>query len=310
MVTLSYAQTGPAQPVIESGNGSQKVVVVTGARFAYDLVERWIDAYHEDNPGIQIVVESRGSADPPKFDVLAEVYEHDEALKGSREYIYVGRYAVLPVAHQASPLARTYAEKGLNADAIKQIFFHDIFNTSSKQKAIDEPYTVYTRLQKAGVPMVFAEHFGYEQKDLKGTSIAGADSHLLRAILRDTTGVTYLPLSLIYDRHTRTPVPGAVVLPVDLNGNKKVSDDEKFFGDLDHVIETLEAQDPGKIRNIPVNYLHLSVDKHQASAAAIDFMNWVNEHGHQYLREFGYLQPEGKHAGKEKFRAFASRRKG
>jgi phosphate transport system substrate-binding protein len=286
----------------------QKVVVVTGNRFSYKLIEKWIDDYNKVNPNIQIIIESRGSTDPHKFDILAEVYEQEEEIKNKREYINVARYAVLPVATSRSSFARIYADKGLNTGLITQIFFHDIFADKEKQKSIEAPYTVYTRLQKAGVPTVFSKYFGYQQKDIKGNAIAGADAHLLKALLRDSTGITYLPLPLIYDEKTRKPIDGLIVVPVDINGNKKVSDDEKFYDDLDKVIEHLEALEPGDVKNIPMEYLHLSVDKQNASAEAIEFLKWVAENGQGDLHAFGYLKPEAKRFQKEKFDEFASKR--
>jgi len=288
----------------------QKVVVVTGARFSYKLVEKWIDDYNKINPNVQIIIESRGSADPLKFDILAEVYEQDAEIKKNREYVNIGRYAVLPVATRGSSFAKTYSDKGLTTELINQIFFHDIFADKEKQKSIKSPFTVYTRLQKAGVPIVFTKYFGYQQKDLKGNAIAGADSHLLKALLRDSTGVTYLPLPLIYDEQTRKPIEGLTVLPVDFNDNGKVSDNEKFYDTVDKAIEQLEATEPGDIKNIPIEYLHLSVDKQNASREAIDFLQWVNENGQADLHKFGYLKPEAKRFEKEKFNEFASKRKG
>ena len=293
---------------LNSVQSEPKVIVVTGARFSYKLVEKWIDAYNKVNPSVQIIVESRGSADPLKYDILAEVYEQDEEIKKTREYINVGRYAILPVATASSSFAKAYLDKGLNTELINQIFFHDIFADQEKQKPIKAPFTVYTRLQKAGVPTVFSKYFGHEQKDIKGTGIAGADAHLLKALLRDSTGVTYLPLPLIYDEHTRKPIEGLTVLPVDFNGNKKITEEEKFYDNLDNVIGQLEAVEPGDIKNIPIEYLHLSVDKQKASAEAIDFLKWVNENGQADLHEFGYLKPEAKDFEKEKFNDFASKR--
>jgi ABC-type phosphate transport system substrate-binding protein len=216
----------------------------------------------------------------------------------------------LPVATSKSSFAKTYSDKGLDTDLIKQIFFYDIFADKEKQKPIKAPFTVYTRLQKAGVPIVFTKYFGYQQKDINGSGIAGADAHLLKALLRDSTGVTYLPLPLIYDEKTRKPIDGLTVLPVDLNGNGKVSDNEKFYDTLDKVIEQLEATEPRDIKNIPVEYLHLSIDKQKASPEAIDFLKWVNENGQEDLHEFGYLKPEAKRFEKEKFNEFASKRGG
>jgi phosphate transport system substrate-binding protein len=292
----------------ETSTPAQKVVVVTGARFSYKLVQKWIDDYNKINPSVQIIIESRGSADPAQFDILAEVYQQDEEIRKSREYINVGRYAILPVATSKSAFARTYTDKGLNTELINQVFFHDIFADKEKEQKIKVPYTVYTRLQKAGAPIVFTKYFGYEQKDIKGKAIAGADEHLLKALLRDSTGVSYLPLPLIYDQSTKKPIEGLTVLPVDFNGNGRVSDDEKFYGDLTTVINRLEERDAKDIKNIPLEYLHLSIDKKNASSEAIDFLKWVNENGQSDLHDFGYLKPEGKRFEKEKFNEFASKR--
>ena len=310
-IPLHAQSNGPSASTdknLNSAQPGQKVVVVTGARFSYKLVEKWIDDYNKINPNVQIIVESRGSADPLNYDILAEVYEQNEEIKKTREYINVGRYAILPVATANSTFAKTYTEKGLNSDLINQIFFHDIFADKEKQKPIKTPFTTYTRLQKAGVPAVFSKYFGHEQKDIKGNAVAGADSHLLKALLRDSTGVTYLPLPLIYNEQTKKPIDGLVVLPVDFNGNGKVSDEEKFYDNLDNVIAKLESAEAKEIKNIPIEYLHLSVDKQNASAEAVDFLKWVNENGQADLNAFGYLKPETKRFEKEKFNEFATKR--
>ena len=294
------------QLTTDSISRAGKVVVVTGARFSYQLMEQWIDAYGKVNPGVQIIIESRGSTDPLKFDVLAEVYSHKEEIKKNRHYVTVGRYAILPVATSSSPFADLYSEKGLNKDRIVSIFFNDIFHNEGKKKTIEVNFNPYTRLQKAGAPSVFADYFGYEQKDLQGTTIAGADAHLLKALLRDSIGVTYLPLPLIYDLETREPIKGVTVLPVDLNGNGKVNDEEKFYDNLDNVIDKLETIEPSDVNNIPIANLHLSVDKATASAEAIDFLKWIQENGHSYLHDSGYLKPDPKERGKERLKELAS----
>ena len=289
-----------------SANNKRKVVVVTGVRFAYPLVQKWIDDYNAAQPDVQIIIESRGSADPLS-DILVEAYEPDEATKKNREYLYVARYAVLPVANSHSAFSQTYRAKGLTRGLIGQLYFHDLYADPDKQIKIKEPFTIYTRLQKAGAPIAFTKFFGFEQKDIGGKAIAGSDEHLLKAILRDSSAVSYLPLTLAYDHNNRKPVNGLTVLPVDLNGNDRVSDDEKFYDNLETVIERIENAEAKELKNLPVAFLHLSVDKKNATSEAIDFLKWVNQNGQATLHQFGYLTPKANRE-KEKFEQFANGR--
>jgi phosphate transport system substrate-binding protein len=287
---------------------NQKHVVITGVRFAYPLVQKWIDDYNKENPDVQIIIESRGSSDPAKYDILIEAYDKDIELLKSREYVYIARYAVLLVANAKSDFAKTYAGKGLNRELINQLYFHDIFADKEKQQEIKSPFTIYTRLQKAGVPVTFAKYFGHEHKDIVGKSIAGSDEHLLKAVLRDSTGVSYLPLTLAYDHASKKPVDGLSILPVDLNGNGKVNDEEKFYGDLSTVIQQLEDKPFKEINNIPVEYIHMSVDRINGSPEAISFLRWIIHNGQDNLHEFGYLKPETSRFEADKFEQFASKK--
>ncbi len=305
-INKNSAPSSPGATVVPKKN--QEIVRITGVRFAYPLVQQWIDNYNKEYPDVQVIIEARASSDPSQYDILIEAYEHPEEIRKNREYAYIARYVVLPIVNSKSELAKLYADKGLDKDLIRQLFFHDIYADKESQKEITVPFTVYTRLQKAGAPITFAKYFGYEQKDIKGKSIAGADEHVLKALLRDTTGLSYLPLSLIYDQKTKKPVEGITVLPVDLNGNGKTNNEEKFYDDLSIVTKRFEGTSPEDLNNVPIEYLHFSVDKKSTSAAAISFVTWVINNGQKDLNDFGYLSPELEKLEEDKFEIFASKR--
>jgi phosphate transport system substrate-binding protein len=287
-----------------AGRRENNIIAITGVRFAYPLVQQWIDEYNALHPDIQIIIESRGSNDPATYDILIEAYEPDNETKNKRYYIYIARYAILPVANSQSGFSKAYAIKGLNQTLIKQLFFHDIYADKKDKATIKEPFTVYTRLQKAGAPITFSKYFGYQQKDIKGKFIAGSDEHLLKAVLRDTIGVTYLPLNLVYDQKAGTLLPGLAILPVDLNGNNKVGEDEKFYSHFATVIQRLEENTQQEIKNIPMEYLNLSVDKNNSNPEAIKFLQWIIEHGQKNLHAFGFLLPEPSRLEQEKQQEF------
>jgi len=267
------------------------VVRVTGVRFAYPLVEQWIDQYSKANPNVQIIIESRGTQDPSQFDILVEAYEQSEDIKKDRDYTYVGRYAILPVANSTSRFAKAYVLKGLTKQTIKQIFFHDLFADKDKEEKINAPFTAYTRLQKAGSPIVFANYFKYEQKDIAGKGIAGSDEHLLKAVLRDTTGVSFLPTPMIYAK-SGMPITGLTPIPVDLNDNGRVSDDERFYTSRSNAIDRLSNANSKDIHNVPIEYIHLSVDRKTAAPEAVAFIKWVVDNGLGNIKEFGFLPAE------------------
>ncbi|MCE7062036.1 substrate-binding domain-containing protein [Dyadobacter sp. CY343] len=262
-------------------------VVITGVRFAYPLVEKWIGDYKAVNPQANIRIETRTITDPQKYDLLIEAYEQDKESKEKREYVSVGRYALLPVANAKSAFAKEYGEKGLTEKTYKQLFFHDIY--AEKDKTLPENYTVYTRLQKAGAPVTFAKYFGYQQQNIKGKSIAGADEHLIKALLKDETGVTYTTIGLAYDPASGKPAEGLTIIPVDLDGNGKVSKEEKALDSRDALIASLETQ---KVKNVPIEYIHFSIDKQNTNAEAKKFLLWVAENAEKDLHAFGYLKGE------------------
>lgn len=112
-------------------------------------------------------------------------------------------------------------------------------------------------------------------------------------MLRDTEGVSFLPISLIYDVNSREINEGLALLPFDLDGNNRISDDERLRGDLDELIATIESAEPRSVKHLPVADIHLSVDKSRAHPEALAFLRWVSEQGHTALHAYGFLLPEG-----------------
>ncbi len=272
-------------------------VVITGVRFAYPIVEKWIKDYKTINPSVQVSIDPRSTVDPANFDLLIEAYEPNQSIKDSREFFYLGRYALLPVANATSEFAKSYGNKGLTAEQIKEIFFHDVFAEKKTRGQITAPITVYTRLQRAGAPITFAHYFGFEQQNIKGKAISGSDEHLIKALLKDSTGVSYANLGLLYNLETRKVLEGLTVIPVDQNGDGRISNDEKQVNDVDVLIAKLEAHE---LKNIPVEYLHISISKTNTNQEALNFLTWIFSQNQDDLHHYGYLKPEPQRFQNEK----------
>jgi phosphate transport system substrate-binding protein len=115
--------------------------------------------------------------------------------------------------------------------------------------------------------------------------------------LKDDTGITYTTPGLAYDLQSRKPLEGLTIIPVDLDGNGRVSKEEKSLENLDQVIATLEAD---KIKNVPVENIHFSIGKNNSNPEAKKFLLWVAANADKDLHQFGYLKADAKRLADER----------
>ena len=283
-----------AQDVTKENNK----IILTGSRFTYPLLNKWIEEYKKKNPEADFRLIPRGSAHVDSANLVINAHElSPEEIKPNSKVVNIGRYVILPVANEKNPLLPKYSEKGFDTKELKQLFFKKYDPLASLEEEPTgrkkEKYhpTLYTREQKACAPTTFARNFGFEQQDILGKSIGGDDNHLITAIKKDTNGITYNNLGFIYDIKTRKEVSGVKVIPIDINGNNKIDQEENFYNTLDDVIQKLETT---KIPEITVGNINVSALKSDldSNKDLSDFLTWILEEGQQYGHEYGFLSLE------------------
>lgn len=269
---------------------SEREITISGARFTNELFRHWIDEYQKNNPQITFKQDDKGSYEFSTDDIVITAHRLEKnEIDESSQYVSIARYGILIVANKNSSFAKIYGTKGLTENQIKQIFFFDPLEETDK-KSLRIPYNVYTRVQRAPSPEVFAANFGYKQHQINGRAIAGADIHLIQAIRKDTLGITFVPVSLAYNTMTGQLQDDLMVIPVDFDGNGKVSDNERFYTTINDVLEKLLA---GNSKNIPVSDIQLAFKKN-ADKEVVSFVSWILNNGVKSLQEYGYLAPDSK----------------
>lgn len=272
-------------------------IIITGSRFTYPLLEKWITEFKKQYPDVPFRVIARGgpNVDSANLIINAHVLNPEEIRPGYK-VVNISQYTLLPVANAKNPALQEWAVSGIKEKQFKTLFFKkvDPFAPKKEEKKTDPSVikpVLYTRLDKACAPTTFAKNFGFEQADILGKQIGGDDKHLITAIERDTNGVTYNNLGMIYDLTTRKVKTGLAVVPLDLNGNGKLDADENFYASLDQVIERLEKK---KYSEIVTEYVNISypgaIDESNKNLAL--FLNWILENGQQFNHDFGFLNFE------------------
>lgn len=280
---ISYAQ--------KPENGK---VIITGSRFTYPLLEKWIEEFKKEYPEVPFRILVRGNSNADSANLIINAHKlHPEEIRGGNYVVNIGKYALLPVANAKNPLVPEWNKKGLKVKQLKKMFFlkvdpyQEAEEPIIKQKKGYEP-TVYTRAQKACAPITYARHYGFEQEHILGKVIGGDDKHLITAIENDTNGITYNNLGFIYDLRTRKVKPSISVVPLDLNGNGKLDQEENIYGTLDELIQQLETQKLPLIVTEQVNITYPG-QINESNRNLTLFIGWILNNGQKFNHEFGFL---------------------
>jgi len=147
------------------------------------------------------------------------------------------------------------------------------------------PISVYTRSDACGAAETWANYLGnYHQEDVRGTAVYG-DPGVAEAVKKDALGIGYNNLNYAYNMDTGTPLAGLRVIPIDLNENSRIDEDEDFYGSK---VELVQAIATGHYPAPPARDLYL-VTKDEFTGIAREFVGWVLTDGQQYAGEVGYV---------------------
>lgn len=271
-----------AAAVVSSFVNKEKTTInITGTRFFYPLVEKWAEEYKKQHPDVEVVVKF-GLRDAD-ISMTGTPVEKEDASKG--RYEVVSKFAVVPVINAQNPAWNDLQRRGLAATDFEKIYFRGDQQQSKflLSSGVAVPIRVYTR--GACASETFSRHFGKQVNDLANLDTKIADDKvLLQNVLNDSLGVAYNNLGFVYDLQTRRQKPGIKVVPVDLNGNGRIDDDENFYENLDVVIQKLET---GHVELPPVGKMVFIYKEERPEVR--EFVKWVGANGQQYNHGLGFL---------------------
>lgn len=257
------------------------------------MVVKWAEIYQQQNPGVRIDVEAggagKGAADAlgglVDIGMVSRAIKPEEEQKGGW-WIPVVRDAVFPVINEKNPLLDLLTARGLKKSSLAGMWITGEVTTwgQAAGTASAEKISVYTRSDACGAADTWAKYLGGTQEDLKGTGIYG-DPGLAEAVRRDPLGIGYNNLNYAYDAATGKPVAGLRIVPIDVNGNGKLEDAERFYETKEAV---LKAVQDGRYPSPPARDLHF-LCKGAPTGATRAFIQWCLADGQNYVLETGFI---------------------
>lgn len=251
---------------------------VSDAQFTRQMMERLIKEYNKVNPEFTAtVVDTREKVD-------ASV-----SLSGQDDVNSIGRFAILPIANSENELLRNKkVVKGLSNKLKHQIFVErDLLEELDAEEEGEKqlPGTVYSLTGSHAITTTLvARDLSITPNRVKGKKILGSEENLISAVRSHQDAIAFNVASLAYDSNTYQPVEGLTVLATDLDGNGRISDEERsVISSLDKLTDYLDKLPH---TGLPIGNISIKTDNQELRR----FVDWAATEGQGYLTPYGFLK--------------------
>ena len=270
-------------------------ISISGAFALYPMVDRWADEYRKLNPEVRFDI-SAGGAGKGISDALNGMVEigmvsreiYPEEMKNGAFPVAVTKDAVVAVVSDLNPAINDIMTRGLKKDAGNNIWITGRYTTWGQAFGgkSTSPIHIYTRSDACGAAEMWAKYFGKKQEDLLGVGVFG-DPGLAQAVKKDPLGIGYNNIGYAYDAKTRQQIKGMKVVPIDLNNNGTIDNDEKFYTSLDDLMAAIAS---GKYPSPPSRELFFVMKGNPKNNKVLSgFIRWVLTDGQKFVNEAGYI---------------------
>ena len=238
-LALCLVSCGGAPP--PSAETEQQVITirVSGAWALYPMMLRWAEEYQKLHPDVQVGVWSGGTG-KGVTEALGGTVDIGMVSRGVRPeeekqgafWVPVVRDAVVAMANAGNPVAADLAARGLTREQCAALWLGGKEATWGSLVARPEARQkvgVYIRSDICGAAEAWAQYLGKHQEDLSGASVYG-DPGMVDALKGNPLGIGFNNLSYAYDAKTDKPVAGLMPIPIDINGDRQISESESFYG--------------------------------------------------------------------------------
>ena len=274
-------------------------VSLSGAFALYPLAVQWSNEFQALHPSVKIDV-SAGGAGKGMTDVLNGMVDyamlsrdlHQEEIESGALAFIVGRDAVIPDFNSGNPYADMLRSRGLTSEEARKIWVTGEIRTWGQLLGNGEKHkiNVYTRSDACGAAQTFAAWFGAKQEDLTGTAVFG-DPGIAQAVQKDKWSVGFNNLAYAYDSQTHRPLEGLDVIPIDIDGDGKISDEESFYETKEKLVHAIEDD---LFPSPPARNLYFVSRGAPQDSASLSFLKFVLKDGQRFNEPAGYVQISSK----------------
>ncbi len=282
-------------PATQSNAGETSGTLTASGAFAlYPMMISWSEEFTKQYPDVQFDI-SAGGAGKGMTDALAGAVDIGMVSRGIQQvemdkgafWVAVTMDAVLPTVNAQNPYLARLQAQGVPSATFAAIWTGEITTWGEvlNDPSISDAIHLYTRSDACGAAETWGKYLGeLKQEDLQGIAVDG-DPGLAVAVAGDVLGIGYNNLNFAYDADSKKPVAGIQIVPIDINANGKLDDDENFYATKNDVIAAITD---GSYPRPPARALNL-VTLNKPTGLTKTFLEWVLTDGQAFVDEAGYV---------------------
>jgi phosphate transport system substrate-binding protein len=276
-------------------DGLEGTISISGAFALYPLTAIWAEEFQKINPKVRIDI-SAGGAGKGMADALSGMVDLGMFSRGITNaekekgcwWIAVTKDAVLPTVNSENPWIDQISKHGISRDQFLKIFitgetirWKQVFGNGSEKQI-----NIYTRSDACGAAQMWGEYLGKDQESLAGVGVFG-DPGMADAVKNDVYGIGFNNVIYVYDLKTRRSYEKLEVVPIDLNNNGIIDQDEDFYRTIDEISSAIKS---GKYPSPPARDLYFVSKGKPSDPVIVGFLKWILTEGQKFVEEAGYVQ--------------------
>jgi phosphate transport system substrate-binding protein len=288
----------------DSGESLKGNIAISGAFALYPMTVKWAEEFNKVYPDVRIDI-SAGGAGKGMADALSGIVDlgmfSREIMQAEKDrgvwWVAVCIDAVLPTISANNPVLADLKNQGLKREVFIDIFIKE--NIKIWQTVIgrdgNDVIDVFTRSDACGAAGTWAIYLGGFQEDLKGIGVFG-DPGLADAVKNDPLGIGFNNTIYIYNLNTGKKYDGLEVIPIDVNENGVIDEDENFYDTMGQIMQAIAD---GKYPSPPARELYFVAKGKPEQKIVRKFLQWILSDGQQFVAEAGYVKLSEKYINEE-----------
>lgn len=272
----------------------ERTINISGAFALYPLVVKWAEEYKKEHPEVRFNITGggagKGLADAMSGAVDIGMFSREfspEEINSGVWWVGLTIDAVVPTINADNPLIEDILRRGLTRDEFADLFINGTIDNWNQLLGdeYDCNVTIYTRSDACGAAETWAKYLGGKQENLVGVGIF-ADPGIADAVARDRYGIGYNNTIFVYDLKTGRKRPKIEIIPIDINGNGMIDEDERFYDTFNMVLDAIAK---GRYPSPPARELYFVCKGKPQKESVLNFIEWTLTEGQNFVREAGYV---------------------